>query len=317
MSLRLSFYRAAFRRSKLAAALAVAALGLGLCAMVFNKASAGPPMQCAVLPVDKVNDTPDVRGGDARLLRVFSANVQGLPYGADNLHRKGAPYPANRFDCLSRIASRHDVAVLQEDFTRHPALRSPQLSHVWEPEAGRSRLEGSSGLTFLARLPFTRLASQSYKDCNGGFDIVPYALAKTLGWKIDRLNTKADCFANKSFKAAMIDGVTFITSHLDAGSTPGDVATRGRQFAQLDRATPKAGPLIVAMDANVKHRIAADRESLARYMRNNGLTLALRDDTDVVLVRGVELVRAARIDLTDLSDHAGLSVTLRYKPGPR
>jgi hypothetical protein len=50
---------------------------------------------------------------------------------------------------------------------------------------------------------------------------------------------------------------------------------------------------------------------LERYMRNNNLTLRLRDETDVILTRDVEVTDRRIIPLTNLTDHNGLSVTVR------
>lgn len=304
--------RRIFKGSKLSFASVLLVSGSLTCtASSPAKTVAGEVIQCpAATPVS--SGAPDT-------IRIFSANVQALPHGLDDMQREDGPYPVNRFECIGNIIEQHDVALLQEDFTQKGALRRAALPFTWNPERGQGPLETNSGITILARQPFEKARSEAYETCHGGLgDAVPYKLAKVFGARFSSLNTQGDCLANKSFKVAQMDGVTLITSHLDAGSTAGDADARRAQFEQLDRATPKTGPLVVGMDANVKENIAKDEESLLRYMRSNGLTLAFRDETDVILTRGVEVVEAHRIPLEDLSDHAGLSVTVRKaasKPG--
>lgn len=250
-------------------------------------------------------------------LRIFSANVQDLPHTIADRQRSEGPYPANRFDCLGRIAGKHDIAVLQEDFTRQRALRHASLTYSWDPDQARSIFRKNSGVSILSRYQMTQLDMQRYDACSGALGAsAVFQLGRVFGATIDTFNTKSDCLASKSFKIARIEGITVINSHLDAGRRTGDSDARRAQFEQLDQATPKQGPLVVALDANVHDNNPADREMLARYMRNNNLTLSLRDETDVILTRDVDVTDRRIIPLANLTDHNGLSVTVRV-PSPR
>ena len=245
-------------------------------------------------------------------LRIFSANVQDLPHNLADKQRKQGPYPATRFDCLGYLASQFDVAMLQEDFTRRKKLRPATLPHVWNPDRGKTPLKKNSGISILSKHEITRIDMQRYNACHGGLGhAVALRVGKAFGAQMKSFDSKADCLSSKSFKIARIQGITFINSHLDAGTTAGDIAARGKQFAQLGRATPAQGPLVIALDANIYENVPQDCAMLAQFMRDHNLTLSLRDETDVILTRGVEVLDKKVIPLSNLSDHNGLAVTIR------
>lgn len=269
-----------------------------------SSSEVGVPMICPVMRAS----TPQ----NENTLRVFSANVQDLPHAIADQQRRHGPYPANRFDCLGGIITTHDVALLQEDFTHQTALRHSALPHVWNPRPADTPLRKNSGVSMLSRYPISHMTDQPFDTCHGNVaHAVPFHIGKMFGAKFKSLDSKGDCFASKAFKVAQIRGITFINTHMDAGRLQGDIAARRAQFEELNRATPRTGPLVVAMDANVREIIAGDREALARYMRNHNLTISLREETDVVLTREVEVTGRRVIPLEGMSDHNGLSVTVR------
>ncbi len=240
----------------------------------------------------------------------LSANVQGLPFGLDNLSRK-TPYPPNRFECLGEIASAYDIAVFQEDWQDNQKLTG---NHPYRLSAkpSDSLFRAGSGLTLLSREPFTEVRDIPFKNCSGGHEIVLYAWAKAVGFPAkwtERFNTKADCFATKGFRLTRTGNLMLVNSHLDAGNTSRDSRARASQLEQITEKLPKSIPLLIAFDANLKSNIPRDEDSLARFLRENDLKIALRNKTDLILYRGLTVKNVHTVDLTDLSDHNGLALT--------
>lgn len=277
----------------------------------------GPAIDCTPFLRQAQTEMPLVRSEKGEV-HILSANVQGLPYGLENLDKK-IPYPENRFECIGLIAMGYDMSFFQEDFVQDPRL-SAGYEHKLSPEPSGSVFKTSSGLTILSHRPVGETREEAFNNCSGGPEVLMVAAANGVGFKpkwMEQFKTKADCFANKSFRIAKVDQLTIVDSHLDAGNTQADAKTRAKQLQQIEQALPKTGPLLIAFDANLKLNIAIDRQTLEKFLRRNSLKIAIRDQTDLILVRDVEVKGQEVVSLEGLSDHSALAVKIVVEQQPK
>jgi endonuclease/exonuclease/phosphatase family metal-dependent hydrolase len=182
-----------------------------------------------------------------------------LSYNTHGLHSWVAgDDPATRFPIIGERSNAYDVALIQEDFSHHDALRRGARQPIVE-RGNPSRFGrwcpicSGSGLTILSRFgreDLVELAARAYRDC--------------AGW-IGRAN---DCLATKGFQRMRIrlpggGELDFVNTHLDAGRSPADREARRSQLDLLRssiEAEVAAGALILAGDLNLD---AADPEDVA------------------------------------------------------
>mgnify|MGYP001826557104 CR=1 FL=1 len=183
---------------------------------------------------------------------VLSYNTHGL-----NVWVAGDD-PTARFPIIGEKSNAYDVALLQEDFSHHAALRQGARQPIVE-RGNPSRFGGwclicsGSGLTILSRWGRENLVesvSRAYGQCSG--------------W----ISGASDCLATKGFQRMRIRlpggaELDFVNTHLDAGREAEDREVRRGQLELLRRsieAEVEQGPLILAGDLNL---LAADPEDAA------------------------------------------------------
>jgi len=192
---------------------------------------------------------------------VLSYNTHGL-----NVWVAGDD-PATRFPIIGEKSNAYDVALLQEDFSHHAALRQGARQPIIE-RGNPSRFGcwcpicSGSGLTILSRWGRENLV-----------EVVGRAYQQCSGW----IGGASDCLATKGFQrmrlrlpgGAQLD---FVNTHLDAGRGVEDREARRGQLDLLRRSVETevgGGPLILAGDLNL---LATDPEDVAL---RNAFTSAL------------------------------------------
>jgi len=183
---------------------------------------------------------------------VLSYNTHGLPawIAGDD--------PATRFPIIGDKSNAYDVALLQEDFAHHSALRRGARQPIVE-RGNPSRFGrwcpfcSGSGLTILSgweRENLVEAGSRAYGHC--------------AGW----IAGANDCLASKGFQRMRLRlpggaELDFVNTHLDAGRGAEDREARRRQLDLLRKtieAEVARGPLILAGDLNLD---AANPEDVA------------------------------------------------------
>lgn len=164
--------------------------------------------------------------------------------------------PETRFPIIAEKSGAYDVALIQEDFAHHAALRANARQGLIE-RGNDSRfgnwcpLCSGSGLTILSRFErddVLELMSRRYAHC--------------AGW----LGGANDCLASKGFqrmRLRLASGGTldFVNTHLDAGRAETDRDARREQLALLERSLARDvgdRALIVAGDLNLSAADPAD-----------------------------------------------------------
>jgi endonuclease/exonuclease/phosphatase family metal-dependent hydrolase len=164
--------------------------------------------------------------------------------------------PATRLPIIGGKTNAYDVALLQEDFSHHPALRQGARQPI--VQRGNPSRFGSwclicsgSGLTILSRWGMENLVqamSRAYGQC--------------AGW----IGNANDCLATKGFQRIRLRlpggaELDFVNTHLDAGRGVEDREARRRQLDLLRssiQAEVGRGPLILAGDLNLDAAIPED-----------------------------------------------------------
>ena len=233
-------------------------------------------------------------------LRLLSYNVHGLPalFVEDE--------PRDRSPTIGWLSEPYDVILFQEDFeyARHIGRQLPDHHPSrgngigWDPR--RLLAKGllapaalfipnfwppyGAGLTSYVRrevaMPEGDL-SEAFRACHGWF------------------SHKSDCWSRKGFQRVGVrtrSGVEIhvYNTHLDAGSSPGDIEARRAQFAQMGEAAVRlsAGvPVVMAGDLNTDYARPADRELLLEIAAQSSLrstgaagTLPHWKDRDFIMV---------------------------------
>ncbi len=166
--------------------------------------------------------------------------------------------PATRFPIIGDKSNAYDVALLQEDFAHHAALRRGARQPIVE-RGNPSRFGrwcpvcSGSGLTILSRWGRENLVL-----------VVSRAYGQCAGW----IGGANDCLATKGFQRMRIRlpggaELDFVNTHLDAGRGAEDREARRRQLDLLRRsieAEVAGGPLILGGDLNLD---AANPEDVA------------------------------------------------------
>jgi endonuclease/exonuclease/phosphatase family metal-dependent hydrolase len=158
--------------------------------------------------------------------------------------------PATRFPIIGDKTNAYDVAMLQEDFFHHAALRrgarQPIVARGNRSRFGRWCLICSgSGLTILSRWGTEHLvevANRAYREC--------------AGW----ISGANDCIATKGLQRMRLRlpggaELDFVNTHLDAGHGAEDREARRRQLELLRRSIEEqvaGGPLILGGDLNLE-----------------------------------------------------------------
>lgn len=269
----------------------------------------------------------------ARELRVLSYNVHGLPswIAGDD--------PAARMPEIGRIVAGYDVALLQESWVHHDALRQaagrppehlgsgPRSS--WLASFGDVCGRCGSGLAvLLPGLPADAVVAHEA----GRFDTCS-------GW----LSGGNDCWASKGWiwlRVRVAPGLELdlVDTHLDAGDGPDDLAVRTLQLERLGSfvAAHSAGrALVLGGDLNLDYDDPVERALVEDFATKLGLrdsgarpraAGARFERIDWILHRSgervaLELLAAEEAeelapDGMPLSDHPGLRARFRVSPRP-
>ena len=231
---------------------------------------------------------PGSAAGQPVQVELLTYNVKNLP-DSDFADRARAILP---------ILGRYDLAVLQEDFGPDglstlwpgPVWRGPESRWRWQyllaplarPLGYRAPYD--SGLTMLASLP-TQATLQTPQMLQASATprrpivsvdpLVSVAYDSCHGW----VSHAHDCWASKGvlgMRVNLVTGASFdlYTTHLDAGSDPGDHAARLRQFQQLREAITEysAGhAVVVAGDFNTPRKRPEQHAALLKLKQALGL----------------------------------------------
>ncbi|MER5713889.1 jacalin-like lectin [Streptomyces sp. NPDC002132] len=194
---------------------------------------------------------------------VLVYNVAGLPEAISS-----APTP--REPATTAIGQRiapYDIVHVQEDFNYHARLYAGDTAHAYRtPTSGGAGI--GSGLNTLSKLPY---------------DADDFERARWNSCQFD----SGDCLTPKGFtfiRHRLAEGVyvDFYNLHTNAGTNPGDLASRADNLNQLTAfiKSHSAGNAVVVMgDTNTRYTRSGD--TIAEFAAANGLT-----DPWVRLVRG-------------------------------
>lgn len=235
--------------------------------------------------------------------------------------------PATRFPIIGEKSNAYDLALLQEDFSHHSALRrgtrQPIVARGNPSRFGRwCPVCNGSGLTILSRWGKENLVevmNRAYREC--------------AGW----IGGANDCFATKGFQRMRLRlpsgaELDFVNTHLDAGRGEEDREARRRQLDLLRRsieAEVAEGPLILGGDLNLDAADPQDsalRDAFTSALRlaNSGAGASSRWPTlDYIFYRGgggleLEVVEAGEDtsfvhEGAPLSDHPALFARFRAR----
>jgi endonuclease/exonuclease/phosphatase family metal-dependent hydrolase len=194
---------------------------------------------------------------------VLSYNVHGLFWPAAGGKRVRMP-------AIGKKAGEYDLVLFQEDFLNGPHQRlasaMPQFPAIRGHGPGGGLKFLGSGLTTSYRGDLFELVHQdrrSFREC--------------YGWV--RLASLNDCWSRKGFlhlrlRIASGAEIDVINLHMDAGGTPGDLATRTSQLRELHThiARETAGrALIIAGDFNVDVGSPEWEREIVPFLRETGL----------------------------------------------
>ena len=212
---------------------------------------------------------------------VWSEDGAGKPVVLDLLvyNTHGLPtllafdQPRRRFPIISALANQYDLSLFQEDFAHHDMLlsRFPRPTYIVrgeDPNFPPCAICSGSGLTFVSNLAAgdwtVHTTFEAFERCSG--------------W----LSMANDCFAQKGFQLSNFQSseglrLWVINTHLDAGRSESDRATRKMQLAQLTKKleeVAKNETLVIAGDLNLDWANSEDQAILAAFSERLGLILA-------------------------------------------
>jgi endonuclease/exonuclease/phosphatase family metal-dependent hydrolase len=261
--------------------------------------------------VDKSSQTSTARGR----FKLVTYNVAGLPDGVSQSQ------PSVNMGTIGKLLNRYDLALVQEDFAYAAELRRLIAHpHVTPPFVRGDRKDFGDGLSQFAKLPFAGIFREAWRSCHGIVD------------------SYFDCLTPKGFTFARVAlgtnvSVDIYNLHMDAGSSPGDVAARAAQIEQLANAIERFSvgqAVIVAGDTNM----GADEPALATFQARVELMEVCRklgcpdpERIDRVFYRSSPTLtleaRRWRLDKTfvdrkgkPLSDHLPVAVDFDWKSSP-
>ncbi len=190
-------------------------------------------------------------------------NVAGLP---SIISSASTPRDTSTTTIGQRIAP-YDIVHVEEDFNYHANLYAADTAHAYRtPTSGGAGI--GSGLNTLSKLPYDE----------DDFERVRW---NSCQWD------SGDCLTPKGFtftRQRLAEGVyvDFYNLHTNAGTNPGDLASRADNLNQLTAfiKSHSAGNAVVVMgDTNTRYTRSAD--TIAEFGAANGLT-----DAWVQLIRG-------------------------------
>ncbi|MFG2577189.1 jacalin-like lectin [Streptomyces sp. NPDC048481] len=190
-------------------------------------------------------------------------NVAGLP---EIISSASTPRDTSTTAIGRRIAP-YDIVHVEEDFNYHSYLYAGDTAHPYRtPTSGGAGI--GSGLNTLSKLPY---------------DADDFERVRWNSCQID----SGDCLTPKGFtflRHRLAEGVyvDFYNLHTNAGTNPGDLASRADNLDQLTAfiSTHSAGNAVVVMgDTNTRYTRSGD--TIAEFAAANRLT-----DAWVQLVRG-------------------------------
>lgn len=197
--------------------------------------------------------TPPVTQGTLQLL---TYNVAGLPEGISG------SMPTMYIPQISPLLNQYELALVQEDFAFHEELAAA-AEHPYQsephPDLDVENFVLGDGLNEFSQYAFEPPLRVAWAQCNGQLDM------------------GSDCLTDKGFYRAvhtLAEGieVDVYNLHMDAGGSPGDIAARDAQVAQLVEyiaAHSQGRAVIVAGDTNMDEE---DEASLQALLMGAGLT---------------------------------------------
>jgi hypothetical protein len=190
-------------------------------------------------------------------------NVAGLP---EFISSASTPRESSTTEIGRRIAP-YDIVHVEEDFNYHASLYAGNTAHAHRtPTSGGAAI--GSGLNTLSKFPY---------------DVDDFERVRWNSCQFD----SGDCLTPKGFtfmRVRLAEGVytDFYNLHTNAGTNPGDLASRADNLDQLTAfiKTHSAGNAVVVMgDTNTRYTRGGD--TIAEFAAANGLT-----DPWVQLIRG-------------------------------
>lgn len=254
---------------------------------------------------------------------IVTYNVHGLPSDL-------ADTDPEKIKQIGPLLNRYDIVLIQEDFVYHKELAAeaehPYQEPITEEELIKSMQEESpleikNGLSTFSHLPIDKYAHRGWNACNG--------LA----------TDSRDCLAPKGFSVGECEvapgvKIDIYNCHMDAGSSPGDIAARQKQIQQLaefmDRRSRYHG-VILACDTNLESSDQYDLENLLRItgLQDSCQTLGCSEPglIDRILYRSSALVQIQPLrwytpeEFVDereepLSDHKPVAVNFKISLMP-
>ncbi|MDR4495546.1 MAG: hypothetical protein R3B74_14260 [Nitrospirales bacterium] len=258
------------------------------------------------------DDLPESSANHAFHMLVFNIHDRLLPgsFFSSDAHTE------EEVACIGDLASRYDLALLQEAFVR-PAQLARSTGHAWADHPHFNEGGGgdwwplrmmceiclSPGLLMLAREHPKFVHAEPYEAFSG--------------WNTD-LN-KADDFFSKGLQLVQFPDFWVLNSHMDAGRGQDSIEARTLQFRQitatLARLVPTDAPLLIGMDSNLRPDLEEqDRNVLEEFLQSNGLTLVYQNGPDLIAIRNLQAEHPRSLPLKGiLSDHNALSVILHVQ----
>lgn len=248
-------------------------------------------------------------------LQLLTYNVAGLPEGLSG------SMPVLYIPQISPLLNQYELALVQEDFAYHDELAAA-AEHPYQsephPDVDVENYVLGDGLNEFSQYAFGPLERVAWKQCNGQLDM------------------GSDCLTDKGFYRSvhtLAEGieVDVYNLHMDAGSSPADIAARDVQVMQLveyisshsqDRA------VIVAGDTNMDEE---DEASLQALLLGAGLTdvcraldcgdeyridrVLYRSSQQIALTPMAWAIDASFVDPMGnaLSDHEALGVVIGWE----
>ncbi len=220
--------------------------------------------------------------------------------------------------CIGDLASKYDLVLFQEAFVR-PAQIARYTKHLWADHPSFS--EGGGGdrwpLRLVCEICLTPGLLMLAQDGPRRVYAEPFRSFAGRNTKLD----KADESFSKGFQLVKFPNFWVLNSHMDAGRGQASRDARALQTWQITAAlkwhVPPTAPLLIGMDSNLKPKRKKqdggeqDEEILKKFLKDNGLTLALQDGPDIIAVRNLQIEHPQTLLLKDvLSDHNALSIVI-------
>ena len=260
------------------------------------------------------SELPDSRSRNGLHVLVWNIHDRLLPGSFSS--SKG--HSEEEIVCIGDLASQYDLVLFQEAFVR-PTQIARYTKHLWADHPFFS--EGGGGdrwpLRLVCEICLTPGLLMLAQDGPRWVYAEPFRSYAGRNTKLD----KADESFSKGFQLVEFQNFWVLNSHMDAGRGQASRDARALQAWQISAAlkwyVPSTAPLLVGMDSNLKPKRKKedggeqDEEILQKFLKDNGLTLALQDGPDIIAVRNLQIENPQALELKGvLSDHNALSIVI-------